>query len=188
MVRYHSYDVLDPAAGLVDSVAIRGNGLHDPDVATGGHQPMGFDQMMANYNHYLVVGAKITARFQSGGGNPFVCGIILQDQAALHTGATVTSALIESGMSQYKTVGQQATGNYPSATMSRGYSAKRFFGKGYRDRDYMGGVTSDPSDQSYFILWAGPVDGSQNVEGNLKVQYTVEYIVDFIEPKPPIQS
>ncbi len=34
-------------------------GLYDPDITGTGHQPLGFDQMMAFYNHYVVTHARI---------------------------------------------------------------------------------------------------------------------------------
>jgi len=35
------------------------NGCYDPNVSAGGHQPMGFDNMMALYDHYTVVSSRI---------------------------------------------------------------------------------------------------------------------------------
>lgn len=41
------------------------NSLYDPDTTGGGHQPMGFDQLAAIYNRYLVTGAKLSCTFES---------------------------------------------------------------------------------------------------------------------------
>ncbi len=35
------------------------NGLFDPNIAGGGHQPLGFDQVMAIYSEYKVIGCKV---------------------------------------------------------------------------------------------------------------------------------
>lgn len=40
-------------------LVMRGNGCYDPDVAVGGHQPLGFDQYMALYNKYYVKSSTI---------------------------------------------------------------------------------------------------------------------------------
>ena len=37
----------------------RCNGMYDPRVALGGHQPMYFGRMGATYDHYVVTGATI---------------------------------------------------------------------------------------------------------------------------------
>ena len=35
----------------------------DPNHTGVGHQPLYFDQLMTIYNHYIVIGAKITVKF-----------------------------------------------------------------------------------------------------------------------------
>ena len=54
------------------------NGLYDPNLAVGGHQPMGFDEQMAIYDHYCVLGAKITVNNITtlvSGAEPMIWGI-----------------------------------------------------------------------------------------------------------------
>jgi len=41
----------------------RANSIYDPDLTGTGHQPMGRDQFTALYDHYTVIGAKLTAKF-----------------------------------------------------------------------------------------------------------------------------
>lgn len=43
-------------AGVLNSRTWRVNSLFDPDFSLGGEQPMGYDQMMAFYNKYTVIG------------------------------------------------------------------------------------------------------------------------------------
>lgn len=45
---------------LTSNQAFRANGIFDPDYTGAGHQPLGHDQWNTFYNHYLVVGSKIS--------------------------------------------------------------------------------------------------------------------------------
>lgn len=43
--------------------SIRGNDIYDPDVSTGGHQARGFDEFMAVYKKFTVLGSKINVNW-----------------------------------------------------------------------------------------------------------------------------
>jgi len=58
-VQYQSGTIAPLVPYFVD---IKGNGCYDPDAALGGHQPMGFDQVMAIYKKYYVKGSKLKVR------------------------------------------------------------------------------------------------------------------------------
>lgn len=60
-LRYSSNFALASTAGAVASYVFAVNGLYDPDVTGTGHQPMGFDEMMIYFNHYVVSHCKVTA-------------------------------------------------------------------------------------------------------------------------------
>ena len=58
---YSSNVSINPgAAGTPAAYVYRANGLYDPDLTGGGHQPRGYDQFTPMYNHWTVVGAKVT--------------------------------------------------------------------------------------------------------------------------------
>ncbi len=58
----------------------RANSAFDPDLTGTGHQPMGYDQLALFYDHYTIIGSKITCNYHNvGGSNPIVCGIRLRD-------------------------------------------------------------------------------------------------------------
>jgi len=55
-MRYtESFDVGALAAATPFVKSFYANGMYDPRVAAGGHQPYGFDQMMDKYQHYTVL-------------------------------------------------------------------------------------------------------------------------------------
>jgi len=60
------------------------NGLYDPNNTTAGHQPMYFDQLMAIYDHYCVIGSTITVSLQNApiGGYTTMTGIFIDDDNA----------------------------------------------------------------------------------------------------------
>jgi len=60
-LRYVSVDNLaGPTAATIRTIEFRANGMYDPDVRVGGHQPYGFDQIMLGYGKFTVVKASMT--------------------------------------------------------------------------------------------------------------------------------
>ena len=90
-LRYVQEITLNSASGVYDVHSFRANSLFDPDYNGVGHQPSNFDRWMEIYNHYTVVGSKITAKYMpstnpsSNAGGYF--GIMLTDDST--TMATV---------------------------------------------------------------------------------------------------
>lgn len=62
-VRYFSIVDLGAATFTTTKNYFSANGLYDPDITNAGHQPIGFDQLMTIYNHYVVLGSKIRVQF-----------------------------------------------------------------------------------------------------------------------------
>jgi len=54
----HEFVSSIPAATLYEWT-YRANGMYDPEVAVGGHQPLGFDELMTQYKNFCVLGASI---------------------------------------------------------------------------------------------------------------------------------
>lgn len=50
-------------SGLFTNYRFSANGVYDPNITGSGHQPRGFDQLMALYDHCTVIGSKITCHF-----------------------------------------------------------------------------------------------------------------------------
>ena len=84
----------------------RANGIYDPDVNIGGHQPMNRDIYAAVYNRYCVLGAKLTLKYMlhNGGANttePLVVGVLVNDEILESSTVGITN-LIENGRLSYK--------------------------------------------------------------------------------------
>ena len=54
---------------MVLQFQVRANGLYDPQVSTGGHQPRGFDEFMTTYDMYTVHGSRASGSFMYEGYN-----------------------------------------------------------------------------------------------------------------------
>lgn len=59
-LRYASAHNLTSTSGAVGRYEFIGNGLYDPDYTSVGHQPYGFDQLMALYGFAVVHSSKLT--------------------------------------------------------------------------------------------------------------------------------
>lgn len=93
-LRYSTSISLGAAAGALNTWIFRANDLFDPDFSGTGHQPMGFDQLMAWYNHFCVVRAKIVCTFRNIG-TTSAYGAIRVDGS--NTALTVIDRLVEDG-------------------------------------------------------------------------------------------
>lgn len=171
-----------PVTGNAVSHVFSANSLYDPDVTGVGHQPLGFDNLAAIYNHYLVKGAKITIR-----------GISANDSAvdgALMVGITLDSDettlsgvddVIEQGNTAYKLMPNKGNGQL---LLSKTFSAKKQFGvKDLEDAPAMHGRSGgNPTERQYFRVWAAPLVAGADA----LIQYfhaTIEYTALWTEPK-----
>ena len=105
----------------------RCNGMYDPRVAIGGHQPMYFARMGATYDHYVVTGATIridTVVVDSNVTPPdsqaAIVGVYIEDDTTVNP--TSMASKIEQGTAVYKT----ATRGSPSTIYSKWKVASTF--------------------------------------------------------------
>lgn len=57
---YSEEIAINAGAGTTGQYVFSMNGMWDPDISGVGHQPRGFDQLLAMYDHFVVIGSKIT--------------------------------------------------------------------------------------------------------------------------------
>lgn len=171
--------VLDPGANVTAGKVFRANGMYDPDTALGGHQPYGFDQLMALYNRFVVLGAKITiTAVPAGQFGSYIVACKLSDNAALLS--TTPTVLQEQPGYRYKLFTNGSAAPMPRLTM--GYSARKMCRPGFMTNDtYQGTVNKDPDDQWYFtVLTASAVPTADN--GPMSFNIRIDYIAKFINP------
>lgn len=189
-LRYVGYADLDPSVGGLAAVhVLNAIGLYDPDITGVGHQPRGFDQFMTMYDHYHVIGAKVTIDFMhkfNTNGYSLMCGIAIKDSNITYSdpndyleGRNIISCVLPA---------THSTDSGPIRRLSKTFSTKKFFGvKNVLDtNEYKGSATANPNDSAYFHVFCAPfqaVDASAII-----VQFRIDYYVVFTEPKQPSQS
>lgn len=172
------------------SVPFVANGLFDPYYPIGGHQPKGFDQWMAVYNHYNVLGAKINVKCVSTQSHNCCWGVTLTPDNGTMNNLTLTEALENRYNRGAKYIswdnGTFATRNNKPLTCT--YSQKKQFGKNSTQKgDLTGDAANNPTEKQFFEVWLGKIQGDTSVK-TLDFIVTIDYIALFTEPRLLPQS
>ena len=123
----YSEDVNLTASVSLNSYDFRANSIYDPNLTGTGHQPLGHDQWSNFYDHYCVLGAKITVKmFHTNNTNTdsVFYSLALQD-----TSNTMTSQSMirEQPRTSWTMVSPPSAGQ-SQKTLTKKFSAKKFFG------------------------------------------------------------
>lgn len=189
-LRYCDTIDLDPGvSGTLSTNVFRANSCHDPNQTGVGHQPMAWDEYSELYNHYVVLGSKITVQFAAQAAStmsPPVVGIFQSDDTTFST--SYITSLTEQNRCKYRMIphGYQVR---PTTICSK-FSTKKFFNvKDVKDNlDRLGAaIGSNPSEEAYFVVFCGDQAEGEDIAG-VYGMVTIEYIVAFSEPKELAQS
>lgn len=174
------------------------NGCFDPDVTGVGHQPLGFDQWMAVYDHYQVIGSKITVQWMpdtTSNQVPAYVGIVLSDSTTAPSAAYSSlehwlesrqlgmngRALMNCGI-----VSGTSLQGFHNPGINKYFSSKKFFRRPANESSLRGDPSSNPSDGAFFIVTAATSGGAD--PGTINLLVTIDYIVRLTEPKELAQS
>lgn len=183
-MRYVDQISMTSTSGSLASYVFRANSIYDPNYTSTGHQPMGYDQWAVLYNHYVVIGARLSARFIPNAASTAPCamGTYLTDGTAVPY--TTPSEFIEAKRGNYKIF--KATDR--AVSLRQNYSAKKQYNLA-DVKDNVGRVgaamDTNPSDEAFFNIWFDAIDGSTST---CEVIVTIDYIVLYSEPKDMPQS
>ncbi len=184
-LRYVTRLAINPgASGASTNVFIKANGLFDPEVAIGGHQPMGFDQYMLIYNHFKVTSSKCTVTYvadSASNADNVIMTLNLDD--SLDANLSVES-MIEQGITTY---GVQTQGSVEAGQISKSFNSNNFFANKKYSAEMTGTDAADPLELAFYNISAsslGPTDDS----GSVRCLVVVDYIVQFSERTTLIQS
>lgn len=176
-------------AGVLTEIAYRANGMFDPYDPVGGHQPLGFDEWMGLYNHFYVIGAKITVTAFSES-SPSATALVtayLNLSAANTTGATSLDHVMELPKTRWKYMTGN-TGSRGQVTLSRKFSYKKFFTQKPIDDSNKGDNSADPGERAYFIVGFGNSSTGATTAQTIPYHVKIDYIAVFSERKSLGQS
>lgn len=145
----------------------RTNGMHDPNVSVGGHQPVGFDQVSDLYNHYHVMRATATIEIAPTSTPVFIAFSVEDD-------TTAPSGIYEAGEQSTSSVSILPSTAVRPLKFTKSWNAKHYFGGDILDNDQLkGNSSSDPVEQSYFCIFTEAVDGltGYNLFGLIQIEY-----------------
>lgn len=179
MLRYVENSVsATSTAGSVGSYVMSANGLFDPNITGTGHQPAGFDQMMASYNHYHGVKSRISVLFRNSSAT---YPVVMISRAASAVPVTNQVQLLEEG--NYVRTALMPTGVQGSwKRLSMDMDVRKFGGvDDILDRtDYQGDVAANPVEQVYFIIQVFTEDFTT---ATVNLDIVIEYDSWFTEPR-----
>lgn len=163
------------------------NGMFDPDVTSTGAQPRGFDQIMALYDHYVVINAQVKVTFTRDGAAT-VCGNL---GCAVRDSTTTSSTQIdylETRDNLTTVIGQADSNNVRTINVS--VNPNKFLGRPnpMSDPQLKGNIAANPSEQCYLHVWHAASANDATNPGSITIKVEIEYTSIFIEPKNPVQS
>lgn len=168
-----NYAVTFSGAGLA-SFSFGANGPYDPQTAIGGHQPLGFDQIGALYDHWYVTGARFSLQ-------PSYCSVDVPMQIACYVdddtsyaGSFSSAAERPDARSMAVFVGDGAT--LPTLRLS--YNSKKIFGAmSAGNPNLLGTNASNPAEMAYFAVVAegGALLGAATATFLIKIEYDIEW-------------
>jgi len=154
----------------------RMNGLYDPRADLQGHQPYGFDQLMAIYKRFTCLGAKITVHFAVSESEYYSCigGVNVANTAEV---LTSVDKGIESQFSSYVVFTQ----NSEPGICKLGLDMAKYFGvvDVMDDPHLSGSDATDPARQAIGTVWVSSNTALATVRATVKIEYDTV----FTEPK-----
>jgi hypothetical protein len=146
--------ILNSTVGVIAAQVFRANGLFDPDLTGAGHQPYGFDQMVAYYGRWQVVKSRMDVEICGFTTFEAVCATISSEAAVVSTLNTI-DLLTEPGRGQTVITSYNAA---PTRTVSSEWDMKALY-PDHDPGDFEGTSAADPTRVDYHTLAFQPVDG-----------------------------
>jgi len=183
-LKYTDTIIMTSTAGAITDYQFRLNSLFDPDFTGTGHQPMYFDQYAALYNHYTVIGAKLTARFVSYESNtcPIIVCAFRNDDTTIINSSSIEYCAEQTGGKTYLL----GDGGDSSKTLVIKYAPKKMFGALLPNVSQTTAVNANPSEQTIASLMMQSADVISST--NAAVQINIEFIVVFSELRDIVGS
>lgn len=186
--------------------SFRANGMFDPEVSLGGHQPRGFDQCMALYKSFTVLGSKISINVVYDGYDgpatvsPSAAIDLMKTVAGEDAAPALSPAMIgiitgvdilalpltaAELMEHDRVLWKPITSPTGAIVLKKSCNIGSFFGKSnlVGAEGYSGSAAVDPTEQPQFTVFAGRMNASASGLVRLTAYVTIEYDAVFTEPK-----
>lgn len=167
------------ASGQLNKYLFSANGIYDPDISSTGHQPLGFDNWMAIYNHFTVNSATIKATFYANGD--------LNEDIAMRVGIydddSATNTITVNALSEGSTRDKNAmiTSHKDQVVLRSNYKARQIFGSAdLSDTSLRGTISANPSEIHSWVLYAYNWGTTTD---RIDCLVDIEYNVTFYERK-----
>lgn len=181
MYSYNSIISHATGAPTAQGVLFTVNGLFDPEVALGGHQPSYFDQMAALYDHYIVTSATITAEFSPASIQTWTCGVTINDDTS------VDSYDLDALCEQPSSTSVQVP-CYETRKVTKTWKLDRAFPAGSKvASQFRGDVTQNPTETQSFVVYARPTNGLLGVI-SCDVKVSIVYHAEWNELRDMVKS
>lgn len=165
----------------------RANSIFDANLTSTGHQPYATDQWANFYKKYRVLGSKLTLQAVSNStsvnGQHIVSVLTSYDSAS---SLTYNTSVLERPGTVWATLGTLGATN-GTKRLVKYWSAKKSFGKGWKDDDCAATFSANPVREWYYLIHTqSPDSGADPV--TISCVVTIEYICQLTDPLELAQS
>jgi len=184
-LRYAENVTLTTTSGATGTYVFSANDVYDPNVTGTGHQYIGFDQIMLNYNHFCVFKTKIEVTARNGSLGTPTFGVRTD---ASPTPITSIERILEIGgavFSAFESVSYMGSNKILDLSLDiskyQGVSRSAMTA----DPSLCGSTVASPAEMSYFHLFAFDAAAFTST---FNLQVIMESLVCFMEPRDNTQS
>lgn len=194
-LRYVCHEnVPGPGTGQIVVKEYRINGMFDPEVALGGHQPSGYDELMKQYEKYTVLKTHVTLENCCVYPNRSLLMCIIREQligdvAAMYAIDGINGLMERPGVSE--SLAESFGGDMLASKrkVHMWFDMSKYTGKTYKDLigdyGYQGDVGHDPNQQQYFAVVLYSPSNANETSGNSQFKVTIDYYAAFTKRMPP---
>lgn len=189
-MRYAFTAQMNPSSGATAMINVKANDLYAPSTGTGSHRPLGFDQIMALYERFCVVGSKISVAFESNQSSSAIVGIALRNSTTSesvqdNTASQTNEGLLERNRTKW-TYASSSKEGAPIARVSQKFGLKKFFhlksindniGNARDEGSAWGLANASPTQLAYYNIFAAAFSDYHDID--LTVRVIVEYTAVF---------
>jgi len=196
----HEY-LAGPAANALNVVQYRANGMYDPEVAIGGHQPAGFDSLMEQYLHFTVLSATIDVEMQNATLANNIIAYVCLNSAAGQVAALYAAAPAGQGnntireqpfLSKDLITSVYSSFRQDTRSTRLSFNASKFFGKSpwnlIGDSRFQGSDSADPTEDANISLVLYSPTYANESGHSFPFKVVITYNAVFTEPRRTVIS